>query len=422
MLEPWRFSVMSYNILADKYARHYRSYLYDNVPSTYLDWSHRRAAILAELAHLQPDILCLQEVDRYEELEAELEQLGYAGIYLQRDGGRLEQLQLAPEWQRCGLLVANTHIIFTPDKGEVKLGQARMLVQEASQMAEWYLQQQQELDEAAAAAAGSSSSSSGVRGGCAAVAPRGVATIIAGDFNATPHSPMYTFLSKGCVDLHKVNKRNVSHMSSAGSPFAKGYRGFRRVHRRRSTDEQRSLDSSSAGAIAGVAAAAAAAAAAAGVGAGPPGQQLLLRHGSELRSSYASVLGQEPEYTSSHSLFMDTCDYVFYDANPVTLPQQQQQQQQQQAHGFASNGTTKDTSAAAENDGSSDSSSSSGDDSVAAAAAPAAATYGYELQPVAVLLPPDGMKLSKGLPSRWLGSDHVCLVVDFELSLAIKGL
>lgn len=38
----------------------------------------------------------------------------------------VEQLQLAPEWQRCGLLVANTHIIFTPDKGEVKLGQVRV--------------------------------------------------------------------------------------------------------------------------------------------------------------------------------------------------------------------------------------------------------------------------------------------------------
>jgi hypothetical protein len=82
--------------------------------------------------------------------------------------------------------------------------QARMLVQEASQMADWYLQQQQELDEAAAAAAGGGSSSS-QHGGCAAVAPRGVATIIAGDFNATPHSPMYTFLSKGCIDLHKVS-------------------------------------------------------------------------------------------------------------------------------------------------------------------------------------------------------------------------
>jgi mRNA deadenylase 3'-5' endonuclease subunit Ccr4 len=74
-----------------------------------------------------------------------------------------------------------------------------MLVQEASQMADWYLQQQQELD--AAAADGSSSR----KGGCAAVAPRGVATIIAGDFNATPNSPMYTFLSKGCIDLHKVS-------------------------------------------------------------------------------------------------------------------------------------------------------------------------------------------------------------------------
>jgi hypothetical protein len=35
----------------------------------------------------------------------------------------VDQVQLAPAWQRCGLLVANTHIIFTPDKGEVKLGQ-----------------------------------------------------------------------------------------------------------------------------------------------------------------------------------------------------------------------------------------------------------------------------------------------------------
>jgi hypothetical protein len=36
----------------------------------------------------------------------------------------------------------------------------------------------------------------------------------------------------------------------------------------------------------------AAAAAAAGVGIGSPGQQLLLCHGSKLRSSYASVLGR----------------------------------------------------------------------------------------------------------------------------------
>jgi hypothetical protein len=41
---------------------------------------------------------------------------------------------------------------------------------------------------------------------------------------------------------------------------------------------------------------------------------------------------------------------------------------------------------------------------------------GYELRPVAVLLPPEGHRLQKGLPSKFLGSDHVCLVVDFEVS------
>jgi mRNA deadenylase 3'-5' endonuclease subunit Ccr4 len=41
-----------------------------------LEWHHRRAAILSELAFLLPDVICLQEVDRYEDLEAELQQLG----------------------------------------------------------------------------------------------------------------------------------------------------------------------------------------------------------------------------------------------------------------------------------------------------------------------------------------------------------
>lgn len=57
-------------------ARHYRSYLYHEVPATWLEWHHRRAAILSELAFLLPDVICLQEVDRYEDLEAELQQLG----------------------------------------------------------------------------------------------------------------------------------------------------------------------------------------------------------------------------------------------------------------------------------------------------------------------------------------------------------
>ncbi len=41
----------------------------------------------------------------------------------------------------------------------------------------------------------------------------------------------------------------------------------------------------------------------------------------------------------------------------------------------------------------------------------------YELRPVAVLQPPDGLSLNKGLPSKALGSDHICLLTDFELVL-----
>jgi hypothetical protein len=123
---------------------------------------------------------------------------------------------------------------------------------------------------------------------------------------------------------------------------------------------------------------------------------------------------------------MDTCDYVFYNADAVTLPQQQQQQRVDSAAGNG-NSSSKDANSTAVVDveGSSDSSSSSSngfDTTPAAAAAAESPRFGYELQPVAVLLPPDGMKLTRGLPSRWLGSDHVCLVVDFELSLTNKDL
>jgi mRNA deadenylase 3'-5' endonuclease subunit Ccr4 len=46
------------------------------VPGAFLEWQHRRAAIVTELALRRPDVVSLQEVDRFAELEAELQQLG----------------------------------------------------------------------------------------------------------------------------------------------------------------------------------------------------------------------------------------------------------------------------------------------------------------------------------------------------------
>jgi mRNA deadenylase 3'-5' endonuclease subunit Ccr4 len=84
---------------------------------------------------------------------------------------------------------------------------------------------------------------------------------------------------------------------------------------------------------------------------------------------------------------MDTCDYIWYTGTPLTA-----QQQQQQTQPAASSTTSSSSSSASQ----------------------------FELRPVAVLQPPDGMKLPKGLPSKSLGSDHICLLTDFELVLKSK--
>jgi mRNA deadenylase 3'-5' endonuclease subunit Ccr4 len=97
----------------------------------------------------------------------------------------------------------------------------------------------------------------------------------------------------------------------------------------------------------------------------------------------AAAAGQEPDYTSSHSQFMGTCDYIWFTSTPLTRQQQQQPQR----------------------------------DACQAGASSSSSGSRYELRPVAVLQPPDGLRLNKGLPAKALGSDHICLLTDFELVL-----
>lgn len=119
-----------------------------------------------------------------------------------------------------------------------------------------------------------------------------------------------------------------------------------------------------------------------------------------------TVAGWEPEYTSSHSQFMDTCDYIWYTDTALCGTRHKAQQQL---------GPSDQTSVAPdlEAEGTINSSAAQPESKQGSQAA---GHYGYALKPVAVLVPPDGMRLPRGLPSRWLGSDHVCLVADFELS------
>lgn len=82
---PERFTVASYNILADRNASQHTD-LYVNTPSRYINWNRRQKILSDELFQWNPDIICLQEVDKYVELSNILVKAGYAGSYKRRTG------------------------------------------------------------------------------------------------------------------------------------------------------------------------------------------------------------------------------------------------------------------------------------------------------------------------------------------------
>lgn len=76
-----RFTVLSYNLLADLYAK---SDVYNHCPAWMMAWHYRKRNLLKELLTHRPDIMCLQEVqsDHFTEfLQPELTKAGYMGIY-----------------------------------------------------------------------------------------------------------------------------------------------------------------------------------------------------------------------------------------------------------------------------------------------------------------------------------------------------
>uniref|UniRef100_A0A7S3PP42 Endonuclease/exonuclease/phosphatase domain-containing protein n=1 Tax=Aplanochytrium stocchinoi TaxID=215587 RepID=A0A7S3PP42_9STRA len=77
------FSVMSFNILADRYVRNPRhSNLYAHCDPKCLPWSYRFNKIMNHLGEVDADIVCLQEVDKdvYETFEPLLHNRGYEGV------------------------------------------------------------------------------------------------------------------------------------------------------------------------------------------------------------------------------------------------------------------------------------------------------------------------------------------------------
>ncbi|NWX65173.1 ANGE1 protein, partial [Promerops cafer] len=212
----FEFRVMSYNILAQDLVEQGLD-LYVHCHPDILNWSYRLPNLLQEIQHWDPDVLCLQEVQEnhyWEQLEPTFKEMGFACFYKRRTGtktdgcavcykrSRFQLISLSPiEYFRPGLdvlnrdnvglvlllqpvlpeglglkavtplCVANTHVLFNPRRGDIKLAQVALLLAE--------------IDKIARTAEGSY-----------------YPVILCGDLNSVPDSPLYKFIRNGELSYH----------------------------------------------------------------------------------------------------------------------------------------------------------------------------------------------------------------------------
>ncbi|KAA8542701.1 hypothetical protein F0562_023800 [Nyssa sinensis] len=309
--------VVSYNILGvDNVSKH--PDLYFNVPPKLLDWDRRKRLVCKEINRYNPSILCFQEVDRFNDLDDLLQKDGFRGVYLARTGEASDGCaifwknelfsflhQESIEFQRFGLrnnvaqfcvlkmtqdkssssenlqgsqglpsrslLVGNIHVLFNPNRGDIKLGQIRLFLDKAHKLSkEW----------------------------------GNIPVVIAGDFNSMPQSAMYKFLASSELDIQLHDRRNISgHVcpldyqafQSQNRRAASFWESVSRPLRYRWSNEELKLATGTEGVT-------------------------RLRHHLKLYSAYLGIPGScrtrdncgEPLATSYHSKFMGTVDYIWH--------------------------------------------------------------------------------------------------------------
>ncbi|OAY82281.1 Carbon catabolite repressor protein 6, partial [Ananas comosus] len=246
-----RFVVLSYNILADYLARDHQSKLYFHIPGFILDWEWRKKRILFEFGLWAPDIICLQEVDKFHDLQEELAIRGYNGLWKMRTGnavdgcavfwrtnrytnlehcdivtgqhlkhdfwfqlryeGQIEFSELGlrdnvaqicvlesvnkglvgsksesilessdQSRQANHLVICNIHVLYNPKRGEIKLGQVRTLFERAYTVSKMW---------------------------------NDAPVIICGDFNCTPKSPLYNFISEQKLYPQDIIEKTSSNLA-----------------------------------------------------------------------------------------------------------------------------------------------------------------------------------------------------------------
>uniref|UniRef100_A0A8C1U8G2 Angel homolog 2 (Drosophila) n=1 Tax=Cyprinus carpio TaxID=7962 RepID=A0A8C1U8G2_CYPCA len=316
---PFDFSVMSYNILSQDLLCD-NTYLYRHCHPPILDWRHRYPNIIKELEQHSADIMCLQEVqeDHYkQQIKPSLESLGYHCEYKRRTGLKpdgcavvfkrerfslvschpIEYFQrgiplldrdnvglivlLRPIDPRCSLTnicVANTHLLYNPRRGDIKLAQLAMLLAEISRVAK--------LPDSK-------------------VCP----VLLCGDFNSVPWSPLYHFirdstleydgLTIGKVSGQEENPRGQRILSVPIWPRSLGISQQCQYESQTTDSDLRDLERAEPDSF----------------------TKASIEHCLKLTSAYSHYLKEssQPEITTCHSRTAITVDYIFYSAALVDV-------------------------------------------------------------------------------------------------------
>ncbi|KAF8111365.1 hypothetical protein N665_0076s0338 [Sinapis alba] len=304
--------LVSYNLLGVDNASNHMD-LYYNIPPQHLDWSRRKHLICKEISRYNATILCLQEVDRFDDLDCLLKNRGFQGVHKRRTGEASDGCSIfwkenlfkllhhqEIEFDRFGLrnnvaqlcvlemncedpesklpvqsseqtstssrrlVVGNIHVLFNPKRGDIKLGQVRLLLERAYKLSqEW----------------------------------GNIPVAIAGDLNSTPTSAIYDFVASADLDTQLHDRRQISGQSELDT-MARPFRNHYSVSSSQTNEwSQEELQLATGGQT-----------------------TTHVRHQLKLNSAYAGVPGTlrtrdqcgEPLATTCHSRFQGTVDYIWH--------------------------------------------------------------------------------------------------------------
>ncbi|CAI2361098.1 unnamed protein product [Moneuplotes crassus] len=244
-LEKYRnqlLTIMSYNVLAESYLSHVD---YGDVEEKHLSWDYRHKLIQDEIEYLNPDIICMQELEDKELTKAlsekterretmpnymstsiykigkkdcvcifwkseKFESVGTWSIefnnprmtshlYNKQHVASFVALKMITHEKKRLVIVGTTHLLFNMNRGDIKLAQLDLATQSLAMIKESLKEKYPEYE---------------------------ISTVFCGDFNSISRSGIYQYLSEGKYDCSSQNRNDISGQKIKFSKTEKGYKSI----------------------------------------------------------------------------------------------------------------------------------------------------------------------------------------------------